>query len=390
MHNKRKTQSDFIEEIRSKDSEFMKKFENCNTLKKVTGKDLFKPLGLDVGESEYDWYLSFNYFYSFRNVFEKAGFIIEPAYPAEIYPYYGGEYYIAKSPYEKARTRSSMELHLLLRAFIVFFLKENRDKNILNKFVDELAVNSKIQEIDVFRLKSYGAIFIKNKELRLRTFYSIVARNLISKKVRKKLALSVVNSLKNKSNCLEKKLFKNILTFFKKIDFNEAPEQLVVLDFQVTEKNKKYSFTGKTCGLNSLTPHNPYIDKSGNLKIDKKSVKNLEENTRKAQKVLKKHIKVDKLEEREIIKKKLPKKKSASANTFSHIKYLIRKNQWTAKEIEDYARKNGSMKMKFVLEINEYCDVNYGDFLLIEDENNFQINKYVLRSLNGSKENKTP
>jgi len=384
----KKNMTEYIKEISQKDSSFMKRFGSLKKIQKINGESLFRLLGFSYSASVDYW--NYDYYFSFRNVFEGAGFIVEPAYPREIYPYYNSDrdYYIVKSPFERAKTRSTTELHLLLRAFIVLFLKKSRDTKIMNKFIDELSRNSKIQEIDAYRLKIFGEIYLKKEDLRLGTFYDVVARNLNSKKVRNKLSLTLINSLKDKNNCIDWKVFKNVLIFFEKLSIDEAPEQLRKIDFQITDKKKKLSYTGNTFGLDSLSPYNPYFDKSGNLKLNKKSSLNLKKNTRKAQKVLKKHIIVDNPQVVKKTDKGAPRRKKAIPNTLTHIKYLLKKNQWSSKEIEEYAKKIGLMKMKFVLEINEYCDEKYGDFLLLESESNFTINKYVLENFNDSKEDK--
>ena len=383
----RKKKSDFVDEITAKNSKFMKRFGNLKNLKKVHGNELFKTLGFYNNNSDDFW--GYDYHYSFRGVFEGAGFIVEPAYPHEMYPYYNShrDYYIAKSPYQKVRTRSTLQLHLILRAFMVSFLKQSRSQSSLDRFIDELKENSKIQEIDVFRLKSFGKIYLKNEELRLGTFYEVVARNLVSKKIRKGLPKTVINTIKDEKNYLDKKAFKNVLLFFNRLKIMEAAELLSGLDFIVVDKNKKYSFTGESLDLESLVPYNPYIDKNGNLKINKKSARKLKKNTSKAQKILRKHIKADENEVRSSPQKDTPQRLKLKFDLNIHLSNLIKKQHWTDKEIEEYAQKSGYMKMKLILEINQYCEEHFDDFLLLESGNGFKINEYILRGINDGKKN---
>lgn len=372
--------------ISSTDSKFMKRYGNYKTLKKVSAKELFKHLGFyqNNPNDPYDFW-GYHYHFSFRNVFEDAGFILEPTYPQEIYPYYYSDkdYYIVKSPFAKAKTRNTLQLHLILRAFTIIFLKSSRDKKTLNTFIDELSFHSKMQEIDKFRMQEFGKIFLNSKDLRLGTFYNIVARNITSKKIRKALPISIVNTLKDFNSTIDRKTFKNIMMFLEKLDIQEAKELLLKPHFIVTDKGKRYSYSGRSFNLkDSLISYNPYLDRNGNLKIDKKSIRTLKKNTSKAQKVLHKHIKIDESQKPKMTKRKQEENPTPKQNTHNYIKQIATKEFWSNKEIEDFAKKNGYMKMKFVLEINKYCDEQYNDFLLIDCENGFEVNKHIVRGLN--------
>lgn len=369
------TAAQMLKDVSRKDSLFMKRFGNISKFEKVMGQEILNNMGVSFH------YFEMVYHFSLRNVCEKAGFIIEPAYPSNSYSSLSGfqEYYILKSPFEKVKTRSTIVLHLLMKSFLSTFLKSSRDVNKLILFVEEMEKHFKIQAVDKYRLLEYGKILLKAKEIRLGTFYNIVSRHIVDVRMKEKLPIVLINSLKNPENSIDLKDFKEVMKLLDRLDLQGTVGVLNELDFSVLDGKKKLSFKGKSLKDYTLVPYNPYLDKAGQLKIDKKSVASLNVSTKKAQKVLSKILKSDDVE---VVKEEKPKTKGINTDlVLTYLKDLICKDSWTLSELDAYSKKKEIMRMKLILKVNEYTDEAYGDFLLVEENKKFLINKHIAEQI---------
>lgn len=379
----RKKASQILSEITKKNSMFMKRFGSITKFELVKGHEILERMGVAVNDYE------IVYNYSLRNICEKAGFIIEPAYPVDYYLgiAYFRKYYILKSPFEKAKTRNTILLHLLMKSFVSTFLKSSRCSNKLKEFVEEMDNQFKVNDVDKYRLIEYGKIVLNSKEVRLGTFYSIVKRNLTNKKIRNKLPIVFINVLKNIDGCVDFKEFKNIVKLLERLELDESINILNELDFTIKVKEKMFIFKGKTFKDYSLIPYNHFLDKSGGLKLNLKSIAELRVTTKKAQKLLGEILKI---EEVEVPKSVNLKNKNVEKDILlsSCLKKLITKDTWSHLELDEISKKMGVMSMKLIIRVNEYCDDTYGDFLLIEDGKDYFINKHVAGKIYVSDKNK--
>ncbi len=369
------TAAQMLKDVSKKDSHFMKRFGNVSKFEKVMGQEILDKMGVRFH------YFEMYYNFSLRNVCEKAGFIIEPAYPVNSYNSLSGvqEYYILRSPFEKVKTRSTIVLHLLMKSFLATFLKNNRDVNKLIVFVEEMKKHFKIQDVDKYRLLEYGKILLKAKEIRLGTFYNIVSRHIIDAKMKEKLPIVLINSLKNPENSIDLKDFKEVVKLLDKLDLQGTVSVLNELDFSISAGKKKLSFKGKSLKDYALVPFNPYLDRKGQLKLDKKSVASLNVSTKKAQRVLSKILKSD---DAEVVIVQKPKTKDLSNDLVqTYLNDLICKDAWTLSELDAYSKTKDIMRMKLILKVNEYTDEVFGDFLLVEDNKKFLINKYIAEQI---------
>ena len=64
------------------------------------------------------------------------------------------------------------------------------------------------------------------------------------------------------------------------------------------------------------------------------------------------------------------------------LKHIIQQNKWNKKVLRDKAKEYGLMVNAAISTINEWTEEKYGDYLIFENDSNFEINHLILEDIN--------
>jgi len=133
---------------------------------------------------------------------------------------------------------------------------------------------------------------------------------------------------------------------------------------------------------NNLQKGSP-IPKKQEITLDQKKIDQIKSDTEEVKLVLSKIIREE--EQKSYIPIAPEENKSITTlnkNQFLFLRHIVQQDNWDKRVLRNKAREHGFMVNAIISTINEWTEENYGDYLIFENGNNFEINHLVLEDMN--------
>ena len=157
----------------------------------------------------------------------------------------------------------------------------------------------------------------------------------------------------------------------------------------ITEIYEKFGIYEMFKNIELKTPQNnlqkgSVIPKKQEIILDQQKIDQIKSDTEEVKLVLSKIIREEEQYERYTPADQENNKNVTTLNEkqFLFLRSITQQDKWDKKILREKSRQHGFMINAIVSTINEWTEENYGDYLIFENSNNFEINRCVLEDMN--------
>ena len=174
---------------------------------------------------------------------------------------------------------------------------------------------------------------------------------------------------------------KKIRVFLSKLGVKKSYVEKIYEQFGINEifENVELKASQNNIQKGSLIP------KTNEIILDQKKLNQIELDTEKVKLVLSEIIAEEETDDTSIVKENGEIENELDSKYFPFLSIIIQKNKWDKKSLRDKAKEHRFMVSAAISKINEWAEERHGDYLVFENDDNFEVNTLILEDIKNDK-----
>ena len=174
---------------------------------------------------------------------------------------------------------------------------------------------------------------------------------------------------------------KKIKGFLSKLGVKESDIEKIYKEFGISETFKNIELKASQ----NNTQKGSLIPKTNEVVLDQKKLDQIKSDTEEVKLILSEIIAEEENDDISIVKEVEEIENELDSKYWPFLKIIIQKNKWDKKSLKNKAKEHRFMVNAAISEINEWTEEKHGDYLVFENDDNFEVNTLILENIKNDK-----